>query len=91
MQHQRGCAFTLVPSCNPLDDSALSLLGPATMLTANIPDGKSFHGVPRYYRNALLALDRAVAAWKEAGDLDFAIHFGDILDGFQPKVGFRAW
>lgn len=46
--------------------------------------------MPRYYRNALLALDRAVAAWKEAGDLDFAIHFGDILDGFQPKVGFRA-
>lgn len=52
---------------------------------ADIPDGHSFHGVPRYYRNALLSLKRAVGAWRQQGDLQFAVHFGDILDGFQPK------
>ncbi|KAL6763309.1 Metallo-dependent phosphatase [Haematococcus lacustris] len=52
---------------------------------ADIPDGASFHGVPRYYRNAKVALARAVGAWKFANTLDFAVHFGDILDGYQPK------
>ena len=53
---------------------------------ADIPDGVSFHGTPRFYRNALTGLQRAVDRWKLQGDLEFAIHFGDILDGFQPKV-----
>jgi manganese-dependent ADP-ribose/CDP-alcohol diphosphatase len=42
---------------------------------ADIPDGRSFKGVPRYYREALPALQRAVAAWRARG-VDFAMHFG---------------
>lgn len=56
---------------------------------ADIPDGQSFHGVPRYYRNSLVATQRAVVeGWAQAG-VQFGIHFGDILDGFQPKVRQR--
>jgi manganese-dependent ADP-ribose/CDP-alcohol diphosphatase len=40
----------------------------------------------RYYRNSLVALRRAVDSWRRA-DVDFAIHFGDIVDGFQPRDG----
>ncbi|KAK6148281.1 hypothetical protein DH2020_019193 [Rehmannia glutinosa] len=51
---------------------------------ADIPDGRSFHGVPRYYRHSLLVLQRAVKNWNEK-KLKFAINFGDIVDGFCPK------
>lgn len=33
-----------------------------------------------------LGLQRAVDSWVAQGDLDFAVHYGDIVDGFQPKV-----
>ncbi|KAH7624803.1 hypothetical protein Ndes2526B_g00171 [Nannochloris sp. 'desiccata'] len=46
---------------------------------ADIPDGKSFHGTPRYYREALFSARRAVAAFK-AEKVDLAIHLGDIID-----------
>jgi manganese-dependent ADP-ribose/CDP-alcohol diphosphatase len=46
---------------------------------ADIPDGKSFHGTPRYYREALVSARRAVAAFK-AEKVDLAIHLGDIID-----------
>ena len=46
---------------------------------ADIPDGKSFHGTPRYYREALCSARRAVAAFK-AEDVNLAIHLGDIVD-----------
>jgi manganese-dependent ADP-ribose/CDP-alcohol diphosphatase len=53
---------------------------------ADIPDGQSYHGVPRFYRNSLTATRRAVVeGWAPAG-CQFGIHFGDILDGYQPKV-----
>lgn len=52
---------------------------------ADIPDGKSFAGVPRFYRHSLEVLQRAVRSWNAAGDLSFAVHFGDIVDGFCPK------
>lgn len=55
---------------------------------ADIPDGLSFHGVPRFYRNSLLGLRRCVEGWVRQG-IDFGVHFGDILDGYQPKVGTR--
>ncbi|PIN22501.1 CDP-glycerol diphosphatase [Handroanthus impetiginosus] len=51
---------------------------------ADIPDGRSFLGVPRYYRHSLLVLQRAVRKWNEE-KLKFAINFGDIVDGFCPK------
>lgn len=52
---------------------------------ADIQDGKSFLGVPRYYRHALECLQEAVDAWNMRGGLAFAIHFGDIVDGLCPK------
>ncbi|KAK6924771.1 Calcineurin-like phosphoesterase domain, ApaH type [Dillenia turbinata] len=52
---------------------------------ADIPDGHSFLGVPRYYRHSVLVLQRAVEKWNNQPKLDFLIHFGDIVDGFCPK------
>ncbi|KAK9845692.1 hypothetical protein WJX84_000667 [Apatococcus fuscideae] len=51
---------------------------------ANIPDGSSHRGVPRYYRAALDSMDRAVSGWLERGAA-FGMHLGDILDGYHPK------
>ncbi|EYU22196.1 hypothetical protein ABFS82_09G013000 [Erythranthe guttata] len=51
---------------------------------ADIPDGRSFLGTPRYYRNSLLVLQKAVQKWNER-KLNFVINFGDIIDGFCPK------
>ncbi|KAK9830612.1 hypothetical protein WJX81_005299 [Elliptochloris bilobata] len=51
---------------------------------ADMPDGASHSGVPRYYRAALDSLQRAVAAWQPL-DLQFVIHLGDIIDGWNPK------
>lgn len=50
---------------------------------ADIPDGFSFNGVPRFYRASLRCLRQAVTGWKKA-DVDFCIHMGDIIDGFNP-------
>ncbi|GAB4845731.1 hypothetical protein Ancab_039133 [Ancistrocladus abbreviatus] len=52
---------------------------------ADIPDGRSFLGVPRYYRHSILVLERAVQKWNNSQKLNFAINFGDIVDGFCPK------
>ncbi|CAA2973613.1 manganese-dependent ADP-ribose/CDP-alcohol diphosphatase-like [Olea europaea var. sylvestris] len=51
---------------------------------ADIPDGRSFLGVPRYYRHSILVLQRAVQKWNEQKP-KFVINFGDIIDGFCPK------
>lgn len=51
---------------------------------ADIPDGKSFHGIPRFYRNTLVSLGRAVETFKRE-NVEFCMHLGDIVDGFQPK------
>ncbi|EOY22272.1 hypothetical protein QUC31_007650 [Theobroma cacao] len=52
---------------------------------ADIPDGCSFIGVPRYYRHSILVLQRAVKSWNNLKNLNFAINFGDIVDGRCPK------
>ncbi|RID78678.1 hypothetical protein BRARA_A01476 [Brassica rapa] len=52
---------------------------------ADIPDGRSFLGTPRYYRNSILVLQKAVQAWNQHGHLKFVINMGDIVDGFCPK------
>lgn len=52
---------------------------------ADIPDGRSFYGVPRYYRHSLLVLQRAVRKWNDYQGLKFVINFGDIVDGRCPK------
>ena len=51
---------------------------------ADIKDGHSFLGVPRYYRASLDGLRRAVLGW-QAQNVDFGIQFGDLIDGFNPK------
>ena len=51
---------------------------------ADIPDGASFNGVPRYYRSSLTCLRQAVSHWRN-NNVDFCIHMGDILDGFNPQ------
>ncbi|CAO2200378.1 unnamed protein product [Urochloa humidicola] len=53
---------------------------------ADIPDGRSFLGVPRYYRHSLSVLRRAVQSWNTAaGDVRFCVNFGDIVDGTCPR------
>ncbi|KAJ6842698.1 manganese-dependent ADP-ribose/CDP-alcohol diphosphatase-like [Iris pallida] len=52
---------------------------------ADIPDGRSFRGVPRYYRHSIKVLQRAVSKWNSLERLKFSINFGDIIDGFCPK------
>ncbi|CAA7404855.1 unnamed protein product [Spirodela intermedia] len=52
---------------------------------ADIPDGRSFLGVPRYYRHSILVLQRAVKKWNDQNNLKFSVNFGDIVDGFCPK------
>ncbi|XP_042502343.1 manganese-dependent ADP-ribose/CDP-alcohol diphosphatase isoform X1 [Macadamia integrifolia] len=52
---------------------------------ADIPDGRSFLGVPRYYCHSILVLQRAVSKWNDHQKLKFAINLGDIVDGFCPK------
>ncbi|XP_028781784.1 manganese-dependent ADP-ribose/CDP-alcohol diphosphatase-like [Neltuma alba] len=52
---------------------------------ADIPDGRSFLGVPRYYRHSILVLQRAVKAWNDHQRHKFVINFGDIVDGYCPK------
>lgn len=52
---------------------------------ADIPDGRSFLGTPRYYRHSILVLKRAVQSWNNQQKLKFALNFGDIVDGFCPK------
>jgi len=51
---------------------------------ADIKDGHSFLGTPRYYRASLDGLRRAVLGWKTQ-QVEFGIQFGDIIDGFNPK------
>lgn len=52
---------------------------------ADIPDGRSFLGVPRYYRHSIQVLQRAVVKWNSLKTLKFSVNFGDIIDGFCPK------
>lgn len=52
---------------------------------ADIPDGRSFLGVPRYYRHSIAVLRRAVQRWNGDKSVRFCINFGDIVDGFCPK------
>ncbi|KAJ1269617.1 hypothetical protein BS78_07G225100 [Paspalum vaginatum] len=54
---------------------------------ADIPDGRSFLGVPRYYRHSLSVLRRAVRSWNDAPHrgVRFCVNFGDIVDGFCPR------
>ncbi|CAK7357315.1 unnamed protein product [Dovyalis caffra] len=52
---------------------------------ADIPDGQSFLGVPRYYRHSICVLQRAVQKWNNHRNLNFVINFGDIVDGKCPS------
>lgn len=51
---------------------------------ADIKNGHSFHGIPRYYKASLEGLRRSVTAWQQQ-QVEFAVQCGDIIDGFNPK------
>jgi hypothetical protein len=53
---------------------------------ADVDDGASHGGTPRYYRHAREATRTAVAAWCEHPRVNLAVHCGDILDGKQPRA-----
>ncbi|XP_078432522.1 manganese-dependent ADP-ribose/CDP-alcohol diphosphatase-like protein [Wolffia australiana] len=52
---------------------------------ADIPDGESFLGIPRFYHHSVLVLRRAIKTWNDHNALSFALNFGDIVDGKCPK------
>ncbi|KAI3727002.1 hypothetical protein L1987_66809 [Smallanthus sonchifolius] len=52
---------------------------------ADIPDGRSFLGVPRYYRNSILVLQKGVQNWNNHQNVSFSLNLGDIVDGYCPK------
>ncbi|ONK80773.1 uncharacterized protein A4U43_C01F21570 [Asparagus officinalis] len=52
---------------------------------AEIPDGLSFRGIPRYYQHSINVLQRAIASWNGHRELKFSLNFGDIVDGLCPK------
>ena len=52
------------------------------VLCLRSPDARSAIGHLRYYRNSLLALRRAVDAWRaDARPSDFVMSLGDTIDG----------
>jgi manganese-dependent ADP-ribose/CDP-alcohol diphosphatase len=48
---------------------------------SGIPDGRSFHGTPRYYAAALEGARRAGRAFAKEDRLRFILHLGDTVDG----------
>ncbi|KAH7446122.1 hypothetical protein KP509_01G040100 [Ceratopteris richardii] len=73
-------------SCNKAIERPMFSFGVITDIQyADINDGCSFHGVPRFYRHSLEALQRAIHSWNKRGGLSFIIHLGDIVDGLCPK------
>ena len=49
---------------------------------ADIPNTWNFaRTIQRFYRNSAVVVERALAWWKESGQLDFAVNLGDIIDG----------
>ncbi|EPS64271.1 hypothetical protein M569_10510 [Genlisea aurea] len=56
---------------------------------ADIPDGCSFLGVPRFYRTSFDVLRRGRNYWNDEG-VKFVVNLGDIVDGFCPRVESRS-
>ena len=68
------------------DGTPLVVLGIITDAQyADIDDGKSAAGVPRFYRDSLRMVQAAAAAWAaapaSAGGIVAAVHVGDAVDG----------
>ena len=69
------------------NEDALASLGIISDIQyADVDDGASHGGTPRYYRHAREATRTAVAAWCKHPRVNLAIHCGDILDGKQPRA-----
>jgi hypothetical protein len=56
---------------------------------ANIADGASFAGTPRYYRHSLEAAEMAVRDWEEKQLICFIAQLGDIIDGFNKRTNIQ--
>lgn len=94
----RASAAALSEGPSPLDEDAPSeeqrqplfkfgLL--SDVQHADMDDGASFHGTPRYYRYALCQLDAAVDAMSAAG-VAFCLHLGDLIDFHNSRLGVCA-
>ncbi|KAL6644378.1 hypothetical protein ACP70R_015986 [Stipagrostis hirtigluma subsp. patula] len=81
LAHPAGVVRPLASAKEPLFSFGVI----ADVQYADIPDGRSFLGVPRYYRHSIAVLRRAVQHWNAHGGVRFCVNFGDIVDGFCPK------
>jgi len=57
---------------------------------ADVDDGASYMGTPRFYRNALVSLRDSVETWRSLDNLSCVLHMGDILDSLQAAQGREA-
>lgn len=77
----------------PSDTSVLVRFGlVADVQYADADDALSFHGAPRYYRESVGALKRALSGLSAEG-VSFVLNLGDSVDGKQreaPEAGFDA-
>jgi manganese-dependent ADP-ribose/CDP-alcohol diphosphatase len=77
-------AFAPPPQASPPSPPSSPPLFQVGLITdiqyADIPDGASFSGVPRYYRSALSSLTSAMERFRSAG-VSFVINLGDSIDG----------
>ena len=72
---------SMSPRSRPVLSDRQTAAASSVKTYADLGQGFSHGGVPRYYRDALQGLRRAVQAWQEQ-NVDFAMHLGDIIDGY---------
>ncbi|KAF8753118.1 hypothetical protein HU200_011772 [Digitaria exilis] len=87
-EERRGCeggGCDIFRPAAPAAEPLFSFGVIADVQYADIPDGRSFLGVPRYYRHSLAVLRRAVQSWNASPNVRFCLNFGDIVDGLCPK------
>jgi manganese-dependent ADP-ribose/CDP-alcohol diphosphatase len=84
-----------LPALPPRGPASTDLFGPLVARVgvisdvqhaAGVPDGKSFHGVPRFYADALKGAQRAGRAFRRQR-VRAVIHLGDTVDGQHAARG----
>eukprot|EP01025_Chloroclados_australasicus_P008068 TRINITY_DN12782_c0_g1_i1.p1 TRINITY_DN12782_c0_g1~~TRINITY_DN12782_c0_g1_i1.p1 ORF type:complete len:327 (+),score=35.68 TRINITY_DN12782_c0_g1_i1:52-1032(+) len=80
----------MAPLLPPLPPQRLHRIGLISDVQyADIEDGFSYAGVPRYYRHSLKALGKAMQSWNE-NQVQVGINLGDIIDGKSLDVDSNA-
>ena len=92
VRDSRRSAWTTMTARGGAQPSGLAGEGPLCSIGimsdiqyADVDDGASFGGTPRYYRHALEAVKTALESWAARPEVCLAVHLGDILDGKQPR------